>query len=151
MNFNYVITVLLLFWVSGLSLFLFWAYRISRKLLKNVKGESLLVVLDKIINREEKNRQDITSLAEEIKRVDNQGTAHVQKIGLIRFNPFPDTGGNSSFSLSMLNGRNSGFVMTALHARDRTRIYVKSVKRGKSTSELSLEEKKAISESLKIK
>ena len=40
------------------------------------------------------------------------------RIGLVRFNPFEDTGGNQSFALALLDGRGDGFVVSSLHARD---------------------------------
>ena len=46
--------------------------------------------------------------------------------------------------MAMLNGKDTGVVITGLHTRERTRLYVKPISRGKSEYELSLEEKKAI-------
>ena len=76
--------------------------------------------------------------------MENDGRTHVQKIGLIRFNPFKELGGDHSFCLAILNGEDSGVVVTGLHTRDRTRVYMKSIKKGKSEYELSSEEKKAL-------
>jgi len=77
--------------------------------------------------------------------------AHFQKLGLIRFNPFNETGGNNSFSLVLLDGKNNGWVMTGLHTRERTRLYVKPIKNLKSEYELSDEEKKALEKAVKTK
>ena len=37
--------------------------------------------------------------------------------GLVRFNPFEDTGGNQSFALALLDAHGDGFVISSLHAR----------------------------------
>ena len=70
---------------------------------------------------------------------------HLQKIGFVRFNPFPQTGGDQSFCLSLLDEKDNGFVLSSLHSRDATRFYAKTVKAGQGDGyELSIEEVKAI-------
>lgn len=89
----------------------------------------------------------------EVKRrldfLEKDGESHIQKIGLVRFNPFRELGGDHSFSLSILDGNNSGVIITGLHTRDRTRIYMKDIKKGKANLELSNEEKRALLEAQK--
>ena len=53
-------------------------------------------------------------------------------------------GGDHSFSVALLNGKGTGIIITGLHTRERTRVYVKDIKQGKSEVELSQEEKKAL-------
>lgn len=67
-----------------------------------------------------------------------------QKIAIIRFNPFGDTGGDQSFSLAVLDAHDSGYVLTSIHGREGTRVYVKPVDYGKSKHTLSAEEKQAL-------
>src|SRR3989344_5821662 len=73
----------------------------------------------------------------------------VQRVGLVRFNPFSETGGDQSFALALLNGKDNGVVLLSLHGREGTRVYVKPVKDGESTYELSKEERQAIEEARK--
>ena len=40
-----------------------------------------------------------------------------QRVGLVRYNPFEDTGGNQSFALAMLDAKGDGWVLSSLHAR----------------------------------
>lgn len=74
--------------------------------------------------------------------------SNLQKLAVLRYNPYNDTGGEQSFSLVLLNGKMDGVVITSLHSRVGTRIYLKNIKLGKSELELSKEEslvlKKAI-------
>ena len=67
-----------------------------------------------------------------------------QRIGLVRFNPFEDTGGNQSFALAMLDQSGDGIVFSSLHARAGTRVYGKAVAKGTSESNLSAEESEAL-------
>lgn len=67
-----------------------------------------------------------------------------QKISIVRFNPFGDTGGDQSFVLAVLDSHNSGYVLTSIHGRQGTRVYVKPIDYGKSKYTLSREEKQAL-------
>lgn len=67
-----------------------------------------------------------------------------QRVGLVRFNPFEDTGGNQSFALALLDAGGDGFVVSSLHARSGTRIYAKAVVGGRSEGALSGEETEAL-------
>ena len=73
-------------------------------------------------------------------------------MGLVRYNPFAETGGDQSFCLSLLDGNNNGLVISSLHSRENTRIYAKPVKKGKAANyDLSTEEKEAVKKAKKIK
>ena len=69
----------------------------------------------------------------------------LHKVGVVRFNPFKDLGGNQSFVISLLDGENSGMVFSSLHTREGTRIYAKPIVKGESHKySLTKEEEDAI-------
>ena len=72
-----------------------------------------------------------------------------QKISIVRFNPFGDTGGDQSFTLAVLDSHDSGYVLTSIHGREGTRVYVKPVDYGESKYTLSAEEQQALSQAAK--
>lgn len=72
-----------------------------------------------------------------------------QKISLVRFNPFGDTGGDQSSSLAVLDAHDSGYVLTTIHGREGTRVYIKPVDLGKSKYTLSAEEQQAVAQAIK--
>ena len=72
----------------------------------------------------------------------------IQRVGLVRYNPFEETGGNQSFALAMLNAKGDGVVVSSLHARAGTRVYAKNVRDGKSDAALSDEESEAVRQAL---
>ncbi len=72
-----------------------------------------------------------------------------QKISVVRFNPFGDTGGDQSFVLAVLDSHNSGYVLTSIHGREGTRVYVKPIDYGKSKYTLSAEEQQAFNQASK--
>lgn len=90
-------------------------------------------------------KKDIAHLIARCDRIEKDERYHIQKIGLLRFNPFKDTGGDQSFILALVDAHDTGVVITALYSRTGTRWYTKKVSRGKGVElELSEEEKKAI-------
>ena len=73
-----------------------------------------------------------------------QGRLSLQKVGVVRYNPFADTGSNQSFALAMLDSSGNGFVLSSLHSRQQTRVFLKQVTSGKADTALSEEEAEAI-------
>ncbi len=67
-----------------------------------------------------------------------------QRLGLVRYNPFEDTGGNQSFALALLDQHGDGFIVSSLHTRTATRVYGKAVAKGKAEAALSDEEAEAL-------
>jgi hypothetical protein len=68
----------------------------------------------------------------------------LQRVGLVRFNPFEDTGGNQSFALALLDADGNGWVLSSLHARSGTRVYAKVISGGRAEGALSEEEGAAV-------
>ena len=64
----------------------------------------------------------------------------------IRFNPFPDQGGNQSFAIAVINEEGDGFILSSLYSREKTSIFAKPIKGGKSEIALTEEETKALAE-----
>jgi hypothetical protein len=73
-----------------------------------------------------------------------RGTAAISRIGLIRFDAFEDAGGAQSFALAMVDDDGDGIVLTSLHSRPTTRVYVKAIRRGVADAPLSGEEARAL-------
>ncbi len=71
-----------------------------------------------------------------------------QRVGLVRYNPFEETGGNQSFALALLDAAGDGWVLSSLHARSGTRVYAKGITRGRSDAGLSDEETAAIKQAM---
>jgi hypothetical protein len=65
-------------------------------------------------------------------------------IGLVRFDAFEDTGGAQSFALALIDDDGDGIVLTSLHSRQSTRLFVKGIRRGVSDLPLSNEEERAM-------
>ena len=74
----------------------------------------------------------------------------VQKVGIVRFNPFSDSGGDQSFSIVMLDGEDNGIAISGLYAQGRPLVYAKPIERGQSRYKLSEEEQEAYTRAVKV-
>lgn len=108
--------------------------------------EQLKAYMDKVLQVKNENLE----LKEYCKKMDNQISSCIQKIGLVRYNAFKDTGSDLSFTLAILNEENTGVVLNGIYGRDMSNIYAKSVEKGQSKNILSEEEKEAISKAINI-
>lgn len=75
----------------------------------------------------------------------------ISKIGLVRFNPFGDTGGDQSFCLVLLDSDDNGLAISSIHARSGTRFYAKQISEGKPLHPLSEEEQAAFKKAVATK
>lgn len=141
-----IILGLLVLAIIVLAFFVFRANARIDKLLQGKDAQSL--------------EETFTYLIEEVKRMnENQNitekalhnfNARLRKslsgMKTIRFNPFPESGGNQSFVIALVNEDGDGVILSSLYTREKTSIFAKPVKAGKSEYELTDEEKKALAE-----
>jgi hypothetical protein len=104
--------------------------------------ESIILNHTKEISALDKEIQELFEISNQIHSLARKS---IHKVGVVRFNPFKDIGGDQSFALALLDGKNSGLVISSLHTREGTRIYSKPVTKGDSKKyPLTEEEKGAI-------
>jgi len=105
-----------------------------------------------ILSQIEKSKElesAITSLKDADQRILDTLSRAVQKVGIIRFNPFGDVGGNQSFTVALLDNHNSGVIILSLYSRDGVRIYGKAILEGKCEYQLSKEEEDVLQMAMK--
>lgn len=158
-NIGYFIQKNLIFTLVGvlsfLLLFLIWNIFLHWQLLKLKKRNASLFSGNKIQNLEElllsqaKTLKNLDKDIQELYSISNQINSlsfrALHKVGIVRFNPFKDVGGNQSFSVALLNGKNNGLTLSSLFTREGARIYSKPIAGGVSKEHpLTKEEEKAI-------
>lgn len=87
---------------------------------------------------------EIEAVAGSVRSAEAVGRRAVQHVGLVRYNPFEDTGSNQSFALALLDADADGVVLSSLHSRQQTRVYLKEIVAGRSEAALSAEETEAL-------
>jgi len=139
------VVFIVLVWMAILTLFVFRMIGHYNRLTAGITKTGLRDILESLLSSEERLKKQLVEVGEAIARVEADGTLHTQRLGIVRFNPFSDTGGSQSFSLALLDAQENGIVITSLYARTGNRWYVKEVRKGRGKDlELSKEEQSAI-------
>ena len=133
----------------GLSIWLFRRVRLleerQKMFLKGKNGADLEAVVlrhDQEIGTLDTEIQELFDTAQKIRAL---ATIGIHKVGIVRFNPFQDTGSNQSWSIALLDGGNTGIVISSLLSRESARVYAKPVLGGDAGDfPLTTEEKRAI-------
>ena len=119
--------VLLCVWVSVMTVLVFRMISHYNKLTKGVSQTGLKEILESIFETQQGLKKHAQGLTVELGKIATVGELHIQRIGIVRFNPFDDTGGAQSFTMALLDGRDNGIVITSLYARNSNRWYVKEI------------------------
>jgi len=115
-----------------------------RELTLGTDGGSLHEVLEAHVREVRETSECVRELDALARELERSGRRHMQRVGLVRFNPFRDAGGDQSFAVALADGEGNGFVVSSLHSRDVTRVYGKPLVAWNSIYALTDEEKQAI-------
>ncbi len=115
-----------------------------RSFMKGADGASLEKTLRSKMNRIERYADNIDSLDQTIKEVVEAQKGNVHKYGMVKYDAFDDVGGKLSFVLAILDDRNTGFVLNAVHSKENCFLYLKEIVKGESYIMLSDEEVQAL-------
>ena len=153
MEFIVIILVVLVLILGGWIGFLEYRYRqlahAFRALMTGRSGADLETTLMDFVSRMDRVEQLTHGMDSRVGHVEAQIPYLVQHIGVVRFNPFADKGGDQSFVMAILDDRADGAVISALHSRVDVRVYAKPVVGGQSTYTFTAEEKDAIARAMK--
>lgn len=104
--------------------------------------EELLLAHVQTLKTLDKDIQELYNISNQINRLAHRG---FHKLGFVRFNPFKDVGGDQSFAIALLDGKNNGLTLSSLYGREGVRVYAKSISGGQAEKyPLTEEEKEAI-------
>ena len=149
------VVVVLAVAVVVLTLWVAWLQRsdaVLRRRLRRLIGDGEGLGLDELLDRQFARLDTVAEKVEALNRLHHELEAllqqSIQKVGVIRFNPFADTGGDQSFAVALLDAQGNGVVLSSLHGRADTRIFAKQVQAGRSKHALSDEEQDAIRKAL---
>lgn len=148
-----VLVVLLLIVIFGWVAFLEYRHqRLSsglRLLLTGRGGADLEATLLDFVSRMDRIEKTTQAMDQRVGGMEAKVPYLVQHVGVVRFNPFQDKGGDQSFVVAILDNHTDGAVITSITSRVDTRIYAKPVVGGQSTYTLTNEEKEAIARAMK--
>jgi uncharacterized protein DUF4446 len=117
-------------------------------LTRGAEGSSLEAVLDAHLDKVDKVAGELDEVVARQAVLEAAQRKAFQRVGLVRYNPFEETGGNQSFALALLDGTGDGWVLSSLHARSGTRVYAKAIRAGRADAGLSDEETAALGQAM---
>jgi hypothetical protein len=115
-----------------------------RKWMTGSDGQDLEEALGRFVEEARQATEAVSEMQSGTREMARTLQHSMQWMGLVRYNPFRDTGGNQSFALAILDGDGDGVVISSLHARDNTRLYAKPLTHWESPHPLTEEETEAI-------
>ena len=141
--------------VIVLAVWVAWLQRseaLLRRRLRRVLPEGESGGIDEILDRQLTSLDSLTGRVDALNKLHHEledlSQRTIQKVGVIRYNPFADTGGDQSFAIALLDSLGNGVVLSSLHSRTDTRVFAKPVQSGRSKYQLSDEEHDAIKKAL---
>lgn len=135
-----IVLVILLIWNIYLQVSVSRVRKNQEQLFSGKNGADLeKIILDHGADLKELDR-DIQDLYGISNQINDLASRSVHKVGVVRFNPFKDLGGDQSFSIALLDGQNNGVVISGLHTRGGNRVYAKPVEKGKAVKHPLTEE-----------
>jgi len=148
-------------WAALVALFLvlsIWVITLQVRLNRMIRHYNRVIsdsedgTLQDALNRYVDRLDETTSQVEELEQLCHatETSVHraIQRIGIVRFNPFADTGSDQSFAVALLDLNGTGIIFSSLFSRASTRIFAKPVVDGKSTHFLTDEEREAIDQAM---
>ncbi len=127
----------------------------QRRLIKRLEGRlnrllggsedgSLAAAIEAHLGRLEEATREVQALRAETQALRRELAGAVQHVGMVRFNPYEDTGGELSFALALANAQGDGAILCNLHGRRESRLYAKPLRGWQSPYALSEEEVRAV-------
>ncbi len=139
---NILVSVSLILGIINFALLISVLIRL-RRIFRGSDGKSI----ESFLNSERKTIADLIRYKEEstkyLSSLDLRIKSKVSSVEASRFNPFHGAGigGNNSFSVSLLDEKGKGIVLSGLHSRERMNVFVKPIQNWNGEIELSDEEK----------
>ena len=121
-----------------------------KKFIKKLgNGNNIEEDLQKFMDKVDKVEAQNSDIINYCKNLDQDISKCIQKVGIVRYSAFKDTGSDLSFTVALLDEKNDGIVFNGIYSREMSNIYAKPVKNGTSTYTLSEEEIQAIDKAVK--
>lgn len=144
-----IITIILLLLVITMMAKLSSLNKKYKKFLEKLgNGNNIEEDLETYMYRVEKVEKQNAEITNYVKTLDEDLTRCIQKVGIVRYNAFKDTGSDLSFTLALLDEHNDGVVLNGIYSREMSNIYAKPVKNGESSYTMSDEEKLAVQKAI---
>jgi hypothetical protein len=113
-------------------------------LMAGTSGGNLEAILHDHVARVNETAERVKTVDALARRLETASTLYLQHVGVVRYNPFHDTGSDQSFAIALADDHGNGVILSSLHGRDATRVYAKPLLMWESGYSLTDEERQAI-------
>lgn len=153
-NFLLILSIMVGILTIGFIAILYSNIKLKNKYNKFMKkignGKNIEEDLENYMYRVERVERQNAEIISYCKNLDEEVAKCIQKVGIVRYSAFKDTGSDLSFAVAMLDEKNDGVVFNGIYSREMSNIYAKPVKNGGSEYTLSEEEKEAIRRAIEM-
>ena len=153
-NFLLILSIMVGILIIGFIAVLYSNIKLKNKYNKFMKkignGKNIEEDLENYMYRVERVERQNAEIISYCKNLDEEVAKCIQKVGIVRYSAFKDTGSDLSFAVAMLDENNDGIVFNGIYSREMSNIYAKPVKNGGSEYTLSEEEKEAIRRAIEM-
>lgn len=153
-NFLLILSIMVGILTIGFISILYSNIKLKNKYNKFMKkignGKNIEEDLENYMYRVERVERQNAEIISYCKNLDDEVAKCIQKVGIVRYSAFKDTGSDLSFAVAMLDENNDGVVFNGIYSREMSNIYAKPVKKGVSEYTLSEEEKEAIRRAIEV-
>jgi len=132
----------------GWLIFITWVLFNTRnhyfRLTETTGKEKIDEILNSLLDFQKRQKEEIEIIKKKLEKQIEESKYHLQKINLVRFQPF-EKGGEASFVIALLDEKTNGLVINFLYTKEGLRVYTKKVIEGKGKDyPLTEEEEKAV-------
>ena len=118
--------------------------RVNRFLGARSERHNLEAILSEYLGKVDSANKKFDGIMASLDNINHRLSFSVQKVGIVRYNPFDNKGSDLSFALALLDDHNNGVVINTIHGRDASYTYAKPILSAQSSYVLSDEEIEAI-------
>ncbi len=129
----------------------FWIRRVEKRIavfFRNKQGEDFGELVRTLHETVIDAGRSVEAIETHVGTLDKRLARSIQKVHMIRFNPFKDNGGDQSFAIALLDQKGNGVVVSSIYSREGVRVYAKPINEGTSTYQLSEEEANVVTQAL---
>lgn len=147
-NYILILNFIIIILIIGFIVLLIKNRRMNDRYKKFMKklgnGKNIEEDLEKFMSKVDKVEKQNSEIISFCKNLDEDVSKCIQKVGIVRYSAFKDTGSDLSFTVALLDEKNNGIVFNGIYSREMSNIYAKPVENGNSSYTLSNEEIQAI-------
>jgi len=140
----FVLLLIMIILYIKISLKLKTLNRTYDRFMQGKNMESMEEIVMKQFDRLELLEESDKEKRKAIKKIEGDLTKAYQKSGIVKYDAFRELSGSLSYALALLDKENNGVLINSMYSREGNYSYIKEIKDGKSSINLSEEEKKAL-------